>query len=97
MKDDEDGLKDEEAWLKEDDGLNEGSSKVSKSVETEDEGRGAKRGIADEETDVLESPMMASRSDDPIEPSDTEGLFTEVRIVFLLLLEAPVVSLPRRD
>ena len=71
------------------DGLNE----VSKSVETDDE----ERGIADEETDVLKSPLMASRSDDPIEPSDTEGLFTEVRIVFLLLLEAPVVSLPRRD
>ena len=97
MKDDEDGLKDEEAWLKEDDGLNEGSSKVSKSVETEDEGRGAKRGIADEETNVLESLLMASPSDDPIETSDNEGLFTEVRIVFLPLLEAPVVSLPRRD
>jgi hypothetical protein len=78
--------------LKED-GLNE----VSKFVETDDAGRGANRGIADEETDVLESPLMASPSDDPIDPSDTEGLFTEVRIVFLPLLEAPVVSLPRRD
>ena len=75
------------------DGLNE----VSKFVETDDAGRGAKRGIADEVTDVLESPLMASPSDDPIEPSDTEGLFTEVRIVFLPLLEARVVSLPRRD
>ena len=75
------------------DGLNE----VSKSAEPDDEGSGAKRGIADEESDVLESPFIASPSDDPIEPSDTEGLFTEVRIVFLPLLEAPLVSLPRRD
>ena len=83
--------------MKEDDGLNEESSKVSKSVETEDEGRGAKRGIADEETDVLESPLIAFPSDDPIEPSDNEGRFTEVRIVFLPLSEAPLASLPRRD
>ena len=69
---------------------------MSKSVETEDEGRGAKRGIADEETDVLESPLNDPPSDDPIEPSDNEGLFTEVRIVCLALPEAPLASLPRR-
>ena len=66
--------------MKEVDGLNEVSSKVS----TDDEGRGAKRGIADEETDVLESPLTPPPSD-------------EVRIVFLALSEAPLASLPRGD
>ena len=83
--------------MKEVDGLKEESPEVSKSVETDVEGRGAKRGIADEETDVLESPLIAPPSDDPIEPSDNEGLFTDVRIVFLPLSEAPLASLPRRD
>ena len=83
--------------MKEVEGLNEASSKVSKSVETDDVDSGAKRGIADEEADVLESPLIAFPSDDPIEPSDNEGLFTEVRIVFLALSEAPLASLPRRD
>ena len=70
----------------------DGLNGVSKSVETDDEVRVAKRGSADEETNVLESLLMASPSDDPIETSDNEGLLTDVRIVFLPLLEAPVVS-----
>ena len=69
--------------MKEDDGLNEGI--------------GAKRDIADDETEVLDLPLLDSPRDDPTEPIDNEGVFTDVSIEFLPLTDGPLVSLPRRD
>ena len=96
------GLKDEDGF-EENDGLKEEgsneneSSEMSKSVETEDKGNGANRGIADDEIDVLDPPLVDSPSDDPIEPIANEGVFTDVSIEFLPRVEDPLVSLPRRD
>ena len=94
----EDGVKAEEDGLKEEDGSDVNvSPEMSKSVETEDEGSGAKRGFPDDETDVLESPLLDSPSDDQIEPIDTEGVSTDVSIEFISLTDGPLVSLPRSD
>ena len=91
--------------MKEEDGLKEGeecsnengSSELSKSLETGDVGDGAIGGIPGDKSNVLDPPLLDSPSDDSIEPTDNEGVFTGVVIEFLPLTDGPLVSLPRRD
>lgn len=79
------------------DGLNEDSLDVPKPVEAVDEGTAENKGIADEEIEVLGPLLLDFPRDDPMDPSDTDGVFTEVRIEFERLFEDSLVSLLRSD
>ena len=56
--------------------MNDDSSELAKSVETEAVDTGAKSGIADDKTEVLEPPLSDSPRLDPMEPSASEGVFS---------------------
>ena len=86
-------------WLIEDvdnafEGLNVDSCELE---ETVPEGTEEKRGIAEEEIDDLEPLSLDFPREEPIEPSDTDGVLRDVRIEFCWLLEGSLVSLLSSD
>jgi len=66
---------------------------LSKSVWTVPKGTEENRGIAEEEIELLEPLLLCFPSDEPMDPSETEGEFRDVRMELLGLFEDSLVSL----